>query len=59
MNIHFGNCLAHRLKTAATSKTFRHVRKLTESIRNDISLINWDNVLNETVAEVGDDIFQN
>jgi len=59
MNIHSGNCLAHRLKTAATSKTFRHVRKLTESIRNDISLINWDNVLNESDAEVGDDIFQN
>ena len=59
MNIHSGNCLAHRLKTVATSKTFRHVRKLTESIRNDISLINWDNVLNETDAEVGDGIFQN
>jgi hypothetical protein len=29
---------------------------LTESIRNYISLINWDNVLNETDAEVGDDI---
>ena len=55
MNIHFGNCLA----TIATSKTFRYVRKLTESIRNDISLINWENVLNETDAEVGDDILQN
>ena len=59
MNIHFGNCLAHHLRTAATSKTFRYVRKLTESIRNDISLINWENVLNETDAEVGDDILQN
>ena len=41
MNIHSGNCLAHRLRTAATSKTFRNIRKLTESIRNDISLINY------------------
>ena len=55
MNIHSDNCLAHRLRTAATSKTFRDVRKL----RNDISSINWDNILNETDAEVGDGIFVN
>ena len=43
-------------RTAATRKT-QYVRKLTKYIQSDISLLNWDNVSNETDAEVGDDIF--
>ena len=57
-------CICHYTDLTTTPiNIFRYVRKLTdsckESLINDLSLINWDKVLNETDADEAYNIFVN